>query len=97
MAARRARGSMTVEVDLSEALSECSDEMIREEFEERKLNLGQYGFDPVEELKMIREELLRGRTAEALAILNALLLPKWSSPQACEKALAAARKSQVVY
>ena len=95
MAARRARGSITVEVDLTEALRECSDEMIRQEFEERKL--GQNGFDPVEDLKMMREELLRGRTAEALAILNALLLPKWHSPQACETALAAARKSRVVY
>lgn len=90
---RRARGYMTVDVDLTEALSECSDEMIREEFEERKLKLGQADFDPVEELKTIREELLRGRPAEALAILNALLSPKWSTARACEIALAAVRKS----
>ncbi len=92
MARRRGRGYMTVEVDLTEALSECSDEMLLEEFEERKLKLGS-DFDPAEELKVMREELLRGRPAEALAILNALLSPKWSSPGACEIALAAARKS----
>ena len=89
--ARRGRGYMTVEVDLHEALQEMTDEMILEEAQERKLTSGAYSFDPMEELQELHQELLRNRPAEALAILERLIRPKWHSTQACEADLKRAK------
>lgn len=77
-------GYMTVEVDLNEALEEMTDEMILQEAEDRKLTAGAYGFDPMDDLRMAYRELLVGRSAEALVILERLVMPKWSSARACE-------------
>lgn len=91
--AKRRRGYMTVDVDLGEALDEMTDDMLLEEVKERKLNLGRDDFDPMDDLRDMQEELLRGRPAEALAILERLIHPKWQSTNACEQDLArAARK-----
>ena len=70
---RRGRGYMTVEVDLDEALEEMSDEMILREAEERKLTAGAYSFDPMDDLREVQAELLRGRPAAALVILERLI------------------------
>jgi hypothetical protein len=85
--ARRRRGYMTVDVDLGEAIDEMTDEMLLEEIKDRKLSLGRDDFDPVDDLKDAHEELLRGRPAEALAILERLIRPKWKNTRACEMEL----------
>jgi hypothetical protein len=82
--ARRRRGYMTVDVDLDEALEHIDDETLVEEVKERKLSLGRDDFDPMDDLRDAHEELLRGRPAEALAILERLIRPKWRSTKACE-------------
>lgn len=84
---KRRRGYMTVEVDLDDALEEVTDEMLLQEVEDRKLR--PENFDPFEDLLEARRELLRNRTAEALAILERVLCPKWSSAKACEIAMRA--------
>jgi len=91
---KKHRGYMTVEVDLDEALDNVSDEMLLQEVDDRKLKrVGASDFDPVEDLCDARDELLRGRSAEALAILERLLRPKWSDAKACEIAFKASRPS----
>ena len=89
--ARRGRGYLTVDVDLHEALESCDDDMILEEMKTRKLNLGRDDFEPMDDLREAHEELLRGRPAEALAILDRLVRPKWNSTKACEMELRRAR------
>ena len=81
---RRRRGYLTVDVDLSKAVDEMTDEMLIEELTLRKLPLGRNHFDPMDDLRDMREELLRGRSAHALAILERLIYPKWPNVQACE-------------
>lgn len=81
------RGYMTVDVDLDEAVDHMTDEMLLEEIKDRKLSLGRDDFDPVDDLHEIYNELLRGRPAEALVILDRLLHPKWRSTKDCEIAL----------
>jgi hypothetical protein len=75
---------MTVDVDLDEALEHIDDETLVEEVKERKLSLGWDDFDPMDDLRDAHEELLRGRPAEALAILERLIRPKWRSIKSCE-------------
>lgn len=95
--AKRRRGYMTVEVDLGQALEEIDDDTLLQEVDDRKLtSLSE--FDPVDDLQDMRMELLRGRSAEALAILDRLLTPKWTNAKACEIAMkkaTAARLEQV--
>lgn len=81
---RRRSGYMTVDVDLDEALEHIDDASLLAEVADRKLSLGYRDFDPVEDLHDVRNEILRGRPAEALAILDRLILPKWQSLAACE-------------
>jgi hypothetical protein len=85
--AKRRRGYMTVDVDLNEALDNIDDDTLLEEVKERKLSLGRDDFDPVDDLKDAHEELLRGRPAEALAIIERLIRPKWKNTRACEMEL----------
>lgn len=82
--ARCRRGYMTVDVDLDEALEHIDDETLAQEVKERKLSLGRDDFDPMDDLRDAHEELLRGRPAEALAILERLIRPKWRSTKECE-------------
>jgi hypothetical protein len=84
---------MTVDVDLDEALAHVDDESLLEEMKERKLNLGRDDFEPMDDLRDAHEELLRGRPAEALAILDRLINPKWQSTKACEMELKRAANS----
>jgi hypothetical protein len=84
---KRHCGYLSVEVDLEEALDACDDEMLLEEIKERKLSLGRDDFEPMDDLRDAHEELLRGRPATALAILERLLFPKWRSTAACEMEL----------
>jgi hypothetical protein len=91
--AKRRRGYMTVDVDLDEALECIDDDTLLEEVKERKLSLGRDDFDPMDDLRDAHEELLRGRPAEALAILERLIRPKWRSTRACEIDLSHARRS----
>lgn len=81
------RGYMTIDVDLGEAVEQMTDEMLLEEVADRKLSLGRDDFDPVDDLHEIYNELLRGRSAEAMVILDRLLRPKWSNATACQIAL----------
>jgi hypothetical protein len=81
------RGYMTVDVDLGEAVDQMTDEMLLEEVKDRKLSLGRDDFDPIDDLHEIYNELLRGRPAEAMVILDRLLRPKWSNAKACEIAM----------
>jgi hypothetical protein len=81
---KRRRGYMTVDVDLDEALDNIDDATLIEELKERKLSLGRDDFDPEVDLRDAHEELLRGRPAEALAILERLIRPKWKNTRACE-------------
>lgn len=89
--ARRRRGYMTVDVDLAEALDEMTDDMLLDEIKERKLSLGRDDFDVKDDLQDMHEELLRNRPAEALAILERLMRPKWRSTSACEAELKRAK------
>lgn len=89
--ARRRRGYMTVEVDLDEALDEIEDDVLLQEVQERKLQVGANDFNPEEDLREAYAALLRGHTAEAISIMDRLLRPKWSSAKACEIALRSAR------
>ena len=82
MAGKR-RGYFTVDVDLGEAIDEMTDDMLIEEINERKLNLGRNAFDPADDFRDMREALLRGRPAEALAILERLIHPKWQNTRLC--------------
>lgn len=84
---RRRRGYMTVDVDLDEALENIDDDSLIEELKERKLSLGRDDFDPMDDLRDTHEELLRGRPAAALAILERLIRPKWRCTKACEAEL----------
>jgi hypothetical protein len=81
---RRRSGYMSVEVDLDEALEHLDDNSLIEELKQRKLSLGRDDFDPMDDLRDAQEELLRGRPAAALAILERLIRPKWQSTRACE-------------
>lgn len=85
--ARRRSGYMSVEVDLDEALEALDDESLMQEIKDRKLSLGRDDFEPMDDLRDAHEELLRNRPAEALAILERLLRPKWQSTKACEAEL----------
>lgn len=84
---RRRRGYMTVDVDLDEALDNIDDDTLMAEVKERKLSLGRDDFDVNDDLRDAHEELLRGRPAEALAILERLIRPKWRNTKACETEL----------
>ncbi len=81
------RGYVTVTVDISDVIDDIDDASLLEEVKERKLSLGRDDFDPMDDLRDAHEELLRGRPAEALAILERLIRPKWRSTNACEIAL----------
>jgi hypothetical protein len=82
--AKRRRGYMTVDVDLDEALEHIDNDTLMEEVKDRKLSLGRDDFDPMDDLLDAHEELLRNRPAEARAILERLIRPKWRSTKACE-------------
>ena len=82
--ARRRSGYFSVDVDLGEAIEAMDDEMLLQELKDRKLQLGRDDFDPMDDLLDANEELLRGRPAQALAILERLIRPKWQSTKACE-------------
>jgi hypothetical protein len=86
MAIRRS-GYFSVDVDLGEAIEAMDDEMLLQELKDRKLQLGRDDFDPMDDLLDAHEELLRGRPAQALAILDRLIRPKWQSNKACEMEL----------
>jgi hypothetical protein len=89
--ARRGSGYLSVDVDLGEALDACDDDMLLEEMKRRKLNLGRDDFEPMDDLRDAHEELLRGRSAGALAILDRLIHPKWQSTKGCETELRRAK------
>jgi hypothetical protein len=84
--AKRRSGYLSVEVDASEVLDEIDDALLIQEVEDRKLGAIS-NYDPVDDLREARAELLRNRPAEALAILERLLNPKWNSAKAAEIAL----------
>ena len=90
--ARRRNGYMSVDVDLDEALEHIDDDTLVQELKERKLSLGRDDFEPMDDLRDAHEELLRGRAAEALSILERLIRPKWQSTKACELELKRATK-----
>jgi hypothetical protein len=83
---KRRSGRITIDIDVGEYIDEIDDEALLEAVQERKLT-GLSEFDPVDDLQIVRAELLRGRPAEALSILDRLLMPKWNSRQACEIAM----------
>jgi len=91
--ARRGCGYLTVDVDLDDALEAISDERLVQEVNKRQLNLGRDDIDVEDDLRNAYAELLAHRPAEAMAILDRLLRPKWDSPAACERALRTLRQN----
>jgi len=89
---RRRSGYMTVDVDLDEALDHVDDDTLMAEVKQRKLSLGRDDFEPMDDLRDAHDELLRGRPAEALAIIERLINPKWQSTKLCEAEL---RRAQI--
>lgn len=91
--AKRRRGSTVnvyVDVDIYDVLSEIDDNDILEEVARRNLpQIAESGID-TEFLMDLYEELNRGRLVEARVMLEREIFPKWKSPDACEKAFAAA-------
>lgn len=85
MTKRRSR-YFSVEVDLNEAIGEIDDDLLLQEVRARNIGLGLDCDDPREDLAEARFELLRGRPAEALAILDRLINPKWHKVSAAENA-----------
>lgn len=75
------RRSGYVEVSVANLLDELDDADLLGEVEDRGLEAGLK--DGVEEVREAYAELRRGRPAEALAILDRLLNPKWTSQQKC--------------
>lgn len=71
--ARKYRGSVTVDVDIEDVLSELSDDDVRAEYEDRfgKAKAVGAGFDLVAE---VHAELLGGRTNAALALLDSAMV-----------------------
>jgi hypothetical protein len=83
----------TVSVDVWDVIDQIDDEALLEEVKERKLAVGGGpDFVPEDELRDAYAELLRNRPAEALAILDRLLNPKWGSTKAAEAALRSASR-----
>ena len=80
---KRRSGTVTIDVEVSEFIDEIDDALLLQEIEDRKLD-SLSTFDPVDDLVEIRCELLRDRPAEALAIVERLLRPKWSNARMCE-------------
>ena len=71
--ARKYRGSVTVEVEIDDVLPELSDDDVRQEYKER---FGAPGAPIGASLDLIAEvhaELLRGKVAAALALLDSAM------------------------
>ena len=86
-------GSITVTVDVDDVLDEVDDEHLMEEAERRKLyKKGINGFDMFDEVEKAWRELLCGRSAEALSILDRIVNPKWASEQRCKTQYEQSRK-----
>lgn len=77
-----------VRIDISEVMDEIEDEWLLEEVKHRKLIVpgDAVDFIPEDDIREACEELLRGRPHEALAILQRIVSPKWSSVKASQKA-----------
>ena len=76
-------------IDISDYMDELSDEDIEREFRDRKLHIksGTPEIDLDDEIQDAYNALLCNQPAEARAILERVLYPKWRSPAACEAEL----------
>jgi len=93
MSKRYRSGSITI--DLTEYLEEIEDDLIVEEFKRRDLHLKTEGIEAeANDIRDAHNELLCGRAAEALAILDRIVNPKWLSVQRCEADYAKAVKPE---
>ena len=89
-------GSITVTVDAEDVLDEVDDEQLMEEAERRKLYKNCVnGFDMWDEVEQAWRELLCGRSAEALSILDRIVNPKWASEQRCKTEYEQSRKFEL--
>lgn len=82
MTRNRRGGSITI--DVCEFISEIADGVLIDEMRERGLSTTETG--ETCDIDIVREafvELSCGRSAEALAILDRLLNPKWRSTETC--------------
>lgn len=89
--AKRRSGYVSASVD--EILEEIDDEALLGEIENRGLDAGLK--DGFEEVREAFAELRRGRSAEALAILDRLLNPKWTSQANCLEAFVKAQGKMI--
>ena len=82
--ARRRNGAITI--DVCEVIDAIDDDDLLREVQNRKLIVGSTATDfvPEDDIREAYEELRRGRPAEALAILDRLVNPKWNNIKACE-------------
>ena len=92
MMAKRRRGYIRYDIDVSELIDEIDDNDLLEEVKDRKLfgGLTSDG-DPLEMVREAYRELLCGRVHEARAILDRLLNPKWDTVDACQRQYEAAK------
>ena len=90
MGRRRYRGSVTVDVDIEDVLSEMSDRDIREEFEARFGGPAVVDFDLLSE---VQAELLGGRINYALALVESALCARRVTDQAKLEAYEAAARA----
>jgi hypothetical protein len=89
-------GSITVTVDAEYVLDEVDDEQLLEKVARRKLyKKGSNGFDTLDEVEKAWRELLCGRPAEALSILDRIVNPKWASEQRCKTQYEQSRKFEL--
>lgn len=79
------RRSGYVRIDVGEIIDEIDDGDLVDEVKRRKLAIDTDA-PTMEMVQEAYEELRRGRPAEALSILDRLVLPKWKTSDAAKKA-----------
>jgi hypothetical protein len=87
-----------VRIEVSDVLDQIDDEDLIEEVRDRKLMIGGNVYEPIpeDEIKDAYRELVVGRHAEARAILERLIKPKWGSIRGCEVEYAQAKIKPLV-
>jgi len=77
--------SGVIQIDVYEVISEIDDEDLLEEVRDRKLLVGTSS-EPIaeDEIKEALHCLIINRPAEAKAILERLIMPKWKTVKDCE-------------